>query len=113
MLVEAKCIASAFDNRNSRHYTPGYLQDYDTDNEQLNSLLAGGKWVFQYPGHEGGPGEKIPPVAAVSVPEPSRPKVDKRNQKRGPMNAEQRQRMKEAQARGREAKKAKLEAAAA
>lgn len=56
MIVEARCIVEAYDNQNARHYFPGFVHDYDTENEKLNVLVTvGGKWVFQYPGHEGGP----------------------------------------------------------
>ena len=58
-IVEAQCIGKAFDNLNSRAYFPGFVQDYDTENEKLNSLTTNdGKWIFQYDGHRGGPARK-------------------------------------------------------
>lgn len=57
--MKAECIYAAFDNKTSASYLPGPVEDFDTENVPLNSLTTpGGLWVFQYPGHEGGPEKK-------------------------------------------------------
>lgn len=94
-IVEAKCLGRAFDHKTTRYYVPGVVADYDTDNDQLNSLTTpGGDWLFQYPGHEG----KVPKLEAKSkLPEPAKepPKEDKRYK---PMSAEHKKKMADARA---------------
>lgn len=116
MLVQAECLIRAWDSNEAVMYEPGMgplpggLYEIDTDNVALTSLIAvGGKWVFQYEGHTGGPGKTRPAVAVQPAVE-AKP-VDRRKIKKGPMSAEQKAKLKEAMAAARAAKRARLEAA--
>jgi hypothetical protein len=117
MIVEAKCLVEAYDNQHSRHYFPGFVQDFDTENERLNALVTvGGKWIFQYPGHEGGPAKKVadavkPVTQPVQAPAPvvtAEKPVDRRKQ---PMSPERRKQLGERLAKSRAEKRARLEEA--
>lgn len=107
--MQAECIYAAFDNQTSTYYVPGLVPDFDETNEKLNALTIPGskKYVFKYPGHETVQSD-APKVAIAS--QPAEPKVDKRKKT---MTPEQKAKLVKAQAAGRAAKKARLEAAAA
>jgi hypothetical protein len=108
MIVEAQCLEKAFDNQTGRSFFPGFVQDYDTENRQLNSLTtSGGKWIFQYPGHQGGPGKEIVPDP-VKIKAKAEPKPDKRRQKMSPERIRQ---MMEGRARKRAEREARILAA--
>lgn len=120
MILQAECIYPAFDNQTSRPYFPGPVSDYDADNEKLNSLTTpGGMWVFQYPGHEGKaskPELVQKPAAAQEVPKETAksvaPEASIDNRKK-PMSPERKAQLADSLAKGRAAKKARLESAAA
>ena len=120
-LVHAKCLAFAWDSLASKAYNPDAgplpdgLYEIDTDSQLATLKTLRGDWLFQYPGHEGRapkPGDE-PVVATATVKEVVEPKIDKRKLKKGPMSEERKAQLAAALAKGRAAKKARLEAAAA
>jgi hypothetical protein len=78
MLVEARCLITAWDGIACDLYVPGKgpleggLFQIDSDWEHLNKMVTPtGDYVFQYPGHAGkAPKEGAKPVVAVKPPEP-------------------------------------------
>jgi hypothetical protein len=122
MLVHAKCLAFAWDSQASKAYNPDAgplpdgLYEIDTDSQLATLKTLRGDWLFQYPGHVGKPEDK--PVAAVATAtikevveaKAEAVKVDKR---KVPMTAERKAQLAVALAKGRAAKKARLELAAA
>lgn len=118
MIVEAMCVADAFDNgvkgvAEPRRYFRGPVPDFDTENTRLTALTTNrGEWVFQYPGHTGFSQEwlaqntKQTPKAAevpVEVQAPPKKTTPKRT-----MSEAHKKKMKEAReaARARKAEKA-------
>ena len=121
MLVHAKCLAFAWDSQASKAYNPDAgplpdgLYEIDTDSQLATLKTIRGDWIFQYPGHEGRAPkpEDNPVVATATIKEVVEAKVDRRKGKKGPMTAERKVQLAAALAKGRAAKKARLEAAAA
>ena len=122
MIVHAKCLAFAWDSLAGKAYNPDAgplpdgLYEIDTDSQLATLKTLRGDWLFQYPGHVGKPEDK--PVAAVATAtikevveaKAEEVKVDKR---KVPMTAERKAQLAVALAKGRAAKKARLELAAA
>lgn len=129
MLVQAKCIQFAWDSPTSTGYhpdagpLPGGLYEIDTDSQLATLTTLRGDWIFQYPGHEGRKpkageaGESVPvsPVATATIKEIVEAKENpvKSDKRKGTMTPERRAKLREALAKGRAAKKEKLEAASA
>ena len=124
-IVAAKCILFAWDG--AYRYEPGKgslpdgLFEIDSNNEVLNRMTTPrGEYVFQYPGHEGKAPVKpetvnasvgaIAPIKEIVEAKAETVKTDKR---KVPMTAARKAQLAVALAKGRAAKKAKLEAAAA
>jgi hypothetical protein len=120
MIVHAKCLAFAWDSLASKAYNPDAgplpdgLYEIDTDSQLATLTTIRGDWLFQYPGHEGRapkPGDKpVEAVATATIKEVVEAKPDKR---KVPMTAERKAQLAAALAKGRAAKKARLELAAA
>lgn len=116
MLVSAKCIMFAWDSGTCQRYEPGKgpLEDgnYEIDTgSRLAELTVGtsGEWVFQYPGHTGGPDKTAKPgVEPVKAPPVAARKADNR---KVPMSEERKAKLRKALADARAAKRARLEAA--
>lgn len=116
-LVEANCIAEAFDNQNQRLYYRGIVKDFDTSNEKLACLTTlSGLFVFQYKGHEGVSqdwldiqaaykGKKVAQIQPEQQPITTRP--DRRYRKKSPAAIKQ---MLETRKKNQDAKLAKLSA---
>jgi hypothetical protein len=112
MIVHAKCLAFAWDSLASKAYNPDAgplpdgLYEIDTDSQLATLTTIRGDWLFQYPGHEGRapkPGDKpVEAVATATIKEVVEP-----------MTAERKAQLAAALAKGRAAKKARLELAAA
>ena len=76
-IVQAKCLAFAWDRLATKAYTadggplPGGLYEIDTDSQLATLTTIRGDWLFQYPGHEGrAPGKAKPvPVSTATVKE--------------------------------------------
>lgn len=117
MLVKAECLVKSWDSAEAFMFEPGGgplpggLYEIDTANTALTSMLTvGGKWVFQYDGHRGYPGRQEIAEAKEGRKKPPAVTKDKR---KGAMSPERKEKLRLALAAAREAKKAKLEAAAA
>lgn len=94
--MNAECIYPAFDNQTATSYSPGVVADFDETNEKLNSLTApSGNWIFQYPGHEGGPKKPVKTVEA-KIEEVAKPASKLKGR---PMSAEHKAKMAEGRAR--------------
>jgi hypothetical protein len=70
MLVTAKVIAEAYDSKTSEYFYPGTIEGFDPDSEKGKRLAELttplGKYIFQYPGHDGlAPGKSGRPVTSV------------------------------------------------
>lgn len=125
MLVHAKCLAFAWDSQASKAYNPDAgplpdgLYEIDTDSQLATLKTIRGDWLFQYPGHEGRapkPGdEPVVAVATATIKEVVEAKAEavKVDKRKVPMTAERKAQLAVALAKGRAAKKARLEAAAA
>jgi hypothetical protein len=123
MLVHAKCLAFAWDSQASKAYNPDAgplpdgLYEIDTDSQLATLKTLRGDWLFQYPGHEGRapkPGdEPVVAVATATVKEIVEAKAVKPDKRKVPMTAERKAQLAVALAKGRAAKKARLELAAA
>jgi hypothetical protein len=123
MKVVAKCLAFAWDSQASKAYSPdaGPLPDglYEIDTESQLATLTKlrGDWLFQYPGHEGRapkPGDKpVEAVATATIKEVVEAKAVKTDKRKVPMTAARKAQLAAALAKGRAAKKARLELAAA
>jgi hypothetical protein len=122
-LVHAKCLAFAWDSLASKAYNPDAgplpdgLYEIDTDSQLATLKTIRGDWLFQYPGHEGRapkPGDK-PVAATATIKEVVAAKAEavKTDKRKVPMTAERKAQLAVALAKGRAAKKARLEAAAA
>ena len=123
MKVAAKCLAFAWDSQASKAYYPNAgplpdgLYEIDTDSQLATLKTIRGDWLFQYPGHEGRapkPGD-VPVVATATIKEIVEAKAEtvKADKRKVPMTAERKAQLAAALAKGRAAKKAKLELAAA
>jgi len=120
-LVKAKCLVSAWDGIACGLYVPGKgpleggLYEIDSDWEHLNKMTTPtGDYVFQYPGHEGkAPGFDKKPQAVPSARVEPVAEIKTQDKRKLPLSPERRENLKKAQAAAREAKMAKLEAAAA
>ena len=117
MLVHAKCLAFAWDSQASKAYNPDAgplpdgLYEIDTDSQLATLKTLRGDWLFQYPGHVGKPEDKpVAAVATATIKEVVEAKPDKR---KVPMTTERKAQLAAALAKGRAAKKARLELAAA
>jgi hypothetical protein len=59
MIVQAACLAVAWDSIACKRYEPGMgpladgRYEIDTDSQLVTLTTIRGEWVFQYPGHEG------------------------------------------------------------
>jgi hypothetical protein len=127
-LVHAKCLAFAWDSQASKAYNPDAgplpdgLYEIDTDSQLATLKTLRGDWLFQYPGHEGrapkpeDPKPEDKPVTAMAtatIKEVVEAKAVKPDKRKVPMTAERKAQLAVALAKGRAAKKARLEAAAA
>lgn len=111
MLVKAECLVKSWDSNAALMYEPGACE-IDTENKALLSMVTvGGKYVFQYPGHTGGPAK--PGTAPVQAPPVAVHKPRKADNRKGPMSAERKEKMRASLKAAREAKRARLEAAVA
>jgi hypothetical protein len=121
MLVHAKCLAFAWDSQASKSYNPDAgplpdgLYEIDTDSQLATLTTLRGEWLFQYPGHEGKvpKPEDEPVVATATIKEIVEAKPVKPDKRKVPMTAERKAQLAVALAKGRAAKKARLELAAA
>ena len=121
MKFAAKCLAFAWDSQASKAYNPnaGPLPDghyeIDTDSQLATLKTIRGDWLFQYPGHEGRAPKSgdVPVVATATIKEIVEAKPVTTDKRKVPMTAERKAQLAVALAKGRAAKKAKLELAAA
>jgi hypothetical protein len=125
MLVHAKCLSFAWDSITATAYypnagpLPGGLYEIDSESQLATLTTIRGEWLFQYPGHEGKvtkpEDEPVEAVATATIKEIVETKAAtvKPDKRKGTMTAERKAQLTAALARGRAAKKARLEAAAA
>ena len=123
-IVAAKCILFAWDG--AYRYEPGKgslpdgLFEIDSDNEVLNRMTTPrGEYVFQYSGHEGRAPKpetvnaSVGATATIKEIVEAKAETVKTDKRKVPMTAARKAQLAVALAKGRAAKKAKLEAAAA
>jgi hypothetical protein len=99
---------------------PDGLYEIDTDSQLATLKTVRGDWIFQYPGHEGrapktGDVPVVVPVSTATIKEivESKAEVPKPDKRKVPMTAARKAQLATALAKGRAAKKARIEQLAA